>query len=336
MEEKKKINVKKKITNKTTHKRKVYKPIIFPWALEATITQQHMFWLPEEISLLSDLVQFENLPSNEKAVLMAIFRFFTQMDIEVAKIYTNYYLRVFNAPEIRMMLITFASMEAIHIMAYAFLLESLKIPDSEYESFLKFKEMNEKYEYLQKFKIKTKKDIAITIAMGSAFVEGMSLFSMFSILLYFTTSRPEGTCLHNAGQLVSLSMRDEACHCRYMIILYHEFIKENSSKLNIQELHEEITEKAKKIVEMEVEFIKLIFKEGSLTALSQEDVIKFVHYMADLRLKQLHIKPVYGVSKNPLSYMEENFFKEHANFFDTTPTNYAMSNHNFIDAFTDF
>jgi ribonucleoside-diphosphate reductase beta chain len=46
--------------------------------------------------------------------LTHIFRFFTQGDIDVAGAYVNNYLPVFPAPEVRMMLSSFAAREAIH------------------------------------------------------------------------------------------------------------------------------------------------------------------------------------------------------------------------------
>ena len=312
---------------KTTDKRSVYKPIQFNWALDACDAQHKMHWLPYEIDLLSDLNEFNQvLNAHEKGVITNILRFFTQADLEVGRAYIDYYLKIFKCPEIRMMLTSFASMETIHVLAYSYLITSLRFPDSEYKAFLQYEEMTAKYDYMQSFDPNDPFSIALTLAVFSGFIEGMTLFSSFAILMYFPVRRAQvsKSALHGVGQIVSFSIRDESLHCISVIRLFHEYVKENKNTIDIKKLHDEIYSHCRQLVEYEFAFIDLVFAEGELEGLSVKDLKNYIYYLADLRLKQLGLKPIFGFEKNPLEWTNTFLFpQELANFFELTPTNYT-------------
>ena len=313
--------------SKTTDSRKVYKPIQFPWAIDACETQHKMHWLPYEIDLMSDLNEFNSqLSDKERNTIIQILRFFTQADLEVGRAYIDYYLRIFKCPEIRMMLAAFASMETIHVLAYSYLITALRLPDSEYSVFLQYKEMTAKYDYMASFNVDDPQSVALTLALVSGFIEGMCLFSSFAILMYFSTLRGQfkKSCLHGVGQIVSFSIRDETLHCLSVIKLFHTYVEENKNILDIPKLHEAIYENCRILVNHEFAFIDLALKPGDLEFLDPEDLKSYIKYLADLRLKQLGLQPIFGIDKNPLEWTGAFLFpKEIANFFETTPTSYT-------------
>ena len=61
-----------------------------------------------------------------------------------------------------MMMTAFAAMETVHIAAYSHLLDTIGMPESEYSAFMKYKEMKDKYDYMQNFNVNSKEDIAKT------------------------------------------------------------------------------------------------------------------------------------------------------------------------------
>ena len=312
---------------KTTDKRLTYKPMQFEWAFEAFEIQNKMHWIPTEIDLLADLHEFNYvLNDKEKHIITQILRFFTQSDMEVARSYVDYYLPIFKCPEIRMMLMSFANMEGNHMHSYAYLNTSLRLPDSEYSEFMKYKEMTDKYDYMQSFDPNNPFEIALTLAVVSGFIEGMTLFSSFAILMYFSVVRGQfsRSCLHGIGQIISFSIRDETLHCFSIIKLFHQFVKENIAHIDYGQLVNKIYEHADRVLKLELAFIDLIFKEGELDYVPIDDFKKYITYLADLRLTQLGLKTQYGYDSNPLPWTETFlYFKELANFFETTPTAYA-------------
>ena len=106
--------------------REYYKPFSYSWAFENYKKQQQMHWLPDEVPLQDDIRDYnEKLSEDERLLLDNIFRFFTQADVDVCGGYAHHYLPTFKQPEVRMMLVSFAAMEAVHQEAYSLLLETL-------------------------------------------------------------------------------------------------------------------------------------------------------------------------------------------------------------------
>ena len=140
----------------------VYKPFRYPWCYDAWLTQQRIHWLPEEVPLGDDVRDWQkNLTVEEKNLLTHIFRFFTQADVEVNNCYLRHYTTVFKPTEVLMMMTAFAAMETVHIAAYSHLLDTIGMPETEYSAFLQYKEMKDKYDYMQGFDVKSKHNIAI-------------------------------------------------------------------------------------------------------------------------------------------------------------------------------
>ena len=142
-----------------------YKPFRYPWAIEYWRRQQQIHWMPEEIPLGEDCKDWNNrITDAERNLLTQVFRFFTQADVEVQDNYMERYARVFRPTEIKMMLAAFANMETVHIAAYALLLETLGMPDSEFTAFMDYAAMRDKHDYLQGFGVETDADTLRTLA----------------------------------------------------------------------------------------------------------------------------------------------------------------------------
>lgn len=300
----------------------VYKPFRYPWAYEAWLKQQQVHWLPEEVPLADDVKQWQtSLSMAERNLLTQIFRFFTQADIEVNNCYHRHYLAVFEPTEVVMMLTSFANMETIHIAAYSHLLDTIGMPETEYSAFLKYKQMKDKFDYMQTFSVDNPYEIAKTLAAFSAFTEGLQLFASFAILMNF----PRFGKMKGMGQIVSWSVRDETLHCQSVIKLFKTFVHENPG-LWTAELQAELQSICETIVEHEDAFIDLAFELGGIEGLTGEEVKAYIRHIADRRMEQLGLPPLYGISKNPLPWMDEMMNGvEHANFFEARATEYSKA-----------
>jgi ribonucleoside-diphosphate reductase beta chain len=304
-----------------TRTRDYYKPFDYPWAFKFYKEQKKMEWHPEEVPLTDDIKDYNNFDSYNKRLITQIFRFFTQADVDVASGYCNHYLPTFKAPEVRMMMSAFASMEATHIEAYSLLIETLGLSDDEYKKFAQYKEMADKHEYLENFNMGTKEDIAKTLAVFSGFTEGVQLFSSFVILLNF----PRHGKMKNMGQIVSWSVRDENLHVEGMTQLFRVFIEENPSLWN-DTLKSQLYTIAEKIVMLEDAFIDLCFEDGELENLTAEEVKAYIRYIAGRRLNQLGLKNIFRIDSNPLPWVDAMINAvEHTNFFENRPTEYAKA-----------
>jgi ribonucleoside-diphosphate reductase beta chain len=299
-----------------------YKPFRYPWAYEAWLMQQRMHWLPEEVNMSDDIKDWKyNLSESEKHLLTQIFRFFTQADIEVNNCYMKNYSRVFQPVEINMMLSAFSNIETIHIDGYSKLVETIGMPETEYQAFLHYKAMKDKYDYMQTFDVDSKEGIAMTLAVFGAFTEGLQLFASFAILLNF----PRFNKMKGMGQIVTWSVRDETLHTQSIIKLFKTFVHENS-EVWTDKLVKNLYEACTNIVDFEDAFIDLAFELGDIEGLTADDVKRYIRYIADRRLVQIGLNPLYRINKNPLTWLDELLNGiEHANFFENRVTEYAKA-----------
>ncbi len=298
-----------------------YKPFRYPWAFDYWKRQQQVHWMPEEVPLGDDCKDWANkLSDAERNLLTQIFRFFTQSDVEVNDNYMERYGRVFKPTEVKMMMSAFSNIETIHIAAYALLLETIGMPETEFSSFLEYEEMAAKHDYMQRFSVDTEPDIARTLAMFGAFTEGLQLFASFAMLLNF----PRHNKMKGMGQIVSWSVRDESLHCEAMIKLYHTFAKETGCVT--PPVRDDIVDCAKTVVGLEDKFIDLAFEMGDVEGMRADDIKTYIRYIADWRLSQLDLPKIYGVEKHPLPWLTEILNGvEHANFFETRATEYSKA-----------
>ena len=298
-----------------------YKPFRYPWAYDYWKKQQQIHWMPEEVPLGDDCKDWANkLDDSERNLLTQIFRFFTQADVEVNDNYMERYARVFKPTEIKMMMAAFSNMETIHIAAYALLLETIGMPDTEFSAFLDYEEMANKHQYMQEFKIDTHADIARTLAMFGAFTEGLQLFASFAMLLNF----PRHNKMKGMGQIVTWSVRDESLHCDGMIKLFHTFTRETDCLTPA--VRDDIIDCAKTVVALEDNFIDLAFEMGSVEGMDPDDIKQYIRFIADWRLSQLELPKIYNLSDHPLPWLTEILNGvEHANFFEARATEYSKA-----------
>jgi len=300
----------------------VYKPFLYPWAYDAWLTQQRIHWLPEEVPLAEDVKDWhKTLTVGEKNLLTQIFRFFVQADVEVNNCYMKHYSQVFKPTEVQMMLSAFSNMETIHIAAYSHLLDTIGMPEVEYEAFLKYSEMKDKYDYMQEWGVETKTDIAKTLAVFGGFTEGLQLFASFAILMNF----PRFNKMKGMGQIVTWSARDETLHTNSIVRLFNTFVNENP-EIWTEETKKDLYKACETVVTHEDAFIDLAFEMGGVEGLESSEVKDYIRFIGNRRLTQLNLNPIYDIEKNPLPWMDEMLNGiEHTNFFENRATEYSKA-----------
>jgi ribonucleoside-diphosphate reductase beta chain len=306
----------------------------YPWAYQAWKRQQQIHWMGEEVPLGEDIKDWQSnnkLSTSERNLLTQIFRFFTQSDVEVSDNYFKRYIPIFQPLEIQMMMAAFTNMETVHIDAYALLLKTLGMPNTEFAAFRDYASMRAKADYMHSFGTKTCADVARTLAMFGAFTEGMSLFASFAMLMNF----PRYNKMKGMGQIVSWSVRDESLHCESIIRLYHEWASETGAVTKA--VADDITDVAKTMVGLEDKFIELAFELGQVQGMTAKDIQSYIRYIADWRLTQLKLVPIYGyftgtageykqTMEHPLPWLSAMLNGvEHANFFEARSTEYSKA-----------
>jgi ribonucleoside-diphosphate reductase beta chain len=213
--------------SKLTEPRIVYKPFEYQEAADYWLKQQQAHWLHTEVPMMSDLTDWNsNLNVTEKNIIGSILKGFAQTETVVNDYWSGLVTKWFRKPEIIMMATTFGAFETIHAEAYSLLNETLGLEN--FSEFMEDEATMAKIEALtavrDSFDTETNlHEIAKSLAVFSAFTEGVNLFSSFAVLLSFKMRNK----LKGVGQIVEWSIRDESLHSEAGCWLFRTLVSEN-------------------------------------------------------------------------------------------------------------
>lgn len=262
-----------------------FKPFDYPHFYETWIKAQAAHWSPFEVQMGQDIDDWKTrLTESEKSVVGNILKGFTAMETHVEDYWASRVGRFFKKIEIQMVAHTFASFESIHAVGYAYLNDSLGLDD--YKAFVNDPATYARIERMVNTKGKSKPDIAKSLAVFSAFVEGVSLFSSFAVLLSFSRRN----LLKNVGQIIAWSVLDEQLHSQTGIELFNIFRNEYP-EIWTDEVKKEIYEAARLTIKQEDDFIDKVFELGDIEGITKHDLKQFMRYRANDRLKAMGLKP---------------------------------------------
>jgi ribonucleoside-diphosphate reductase beta chain len=264
--------------------RLVYAPFEYQQAYDYWEKQQMSHWLHNEISMASDITDWKTkLTEAEKNVIGGVLKGFVQAEIIIEDYWSNKIANYFKIPEVQIMANTFASFETIHAVSYAYLNDSLNLND--FAAFLHEPAAKAKIDRLIEVKGKSKKDIARSLAIFSAFNEGINLFSSFAILMNFSRFNK----MKGVGQIISFSIRDESLHSEAGCWLFRTFINEYP-EIWTDELKKDIYDAARITVQLEDDFIDSIFKFGEIEGITKEQLKNYIRFRANTKLQDIGLK----------------------------------------------
>lgn len=311
-------------------RRDFYKPFEYQEAFDFYLDQQRSHWLADEVPLASDLNDWkQKLTESEKNLIGNILKSFAQTEVHVNDYWSSKVSQWFPKPEIVAMTSTFGSFEAIHAQAYARLNEELGLDD--FKAFLEDEAALSKIERLQDTPMDTLNERAQSLAIFSAFTEGVNLFSSFAVLMSFQLRN----LMKGTGQIVEWSVRDESLHSKAGCWLFRTMLSE-MPELDTPELRNKVTEACHLSVKLEFDFIDKAFEMGEVEGLKRDQLQNFIKARANEKMIELGYQAVYNdIDPNLLKQME--WFghltsgKTHQDFFAGRVTDYAKSTGDWSD-----
>lgn len=302
--------------------RPTYAPFEYEQAYKYWELQQQSHWLHTEIAMASDINDWKmNLTDGERNVIGQILKGFTQSEVFIQEYWSQMVSKWFKKPEIQMMAATFSAFESIHAVSYAYLNQSLGLED--FSAFLHEPTAKAKIDRLITTKGKSKHDIALSLAIFSAFNEGVNLFSSFAVLLSFSRFNK----MKGLGQIIAFSIKDESLHSEAGCWLFRTLIAEDPDMLT-DDLKKAIYQAARDTITLEDDFIDKAFELGPIEGLNPEDLKAFIRHRANTKLNDLGLKKNWtNVNKEALHRME--WFDilsagvSHADFFASRVTDYS-------------
>ncbi|MEA1918260.1 MAG: ribonucleotide-diphosphate reductase subunit beta [Campylobacterota bacterium] len=305
--------------------------IKYQWAYNLWEVMLNNTWFPKEVDMTRDVNDYKNLTVTEKqAYDKALSQLIFMDSLQTNNLIDNVNPYV-TSPEINLILVRQSFEEALHSQSYAVMVDSISTNSEEiYELWrrdMMLKHKNDAiaavYDQLSENPTETN---FVKACFANQILEGIYFYSGFA---YIYTLARSGKMLGSA-QMIRFIQRDEVTH----LVLFQNLIntlKRERPDLFTKELEEDVYDMFKKAVDLEVQWGQYI-TQGQILGLTNDIVKQYIQFLADDRLRNVGMKPIYNVD-NPIKWVDDfaKFNDQKTNFFEGTVTNYSKGSLSFDD-----
>jgi ribonucleoside-diphosphate reductase beta chain len=304
-----------------------YKPFEYPeYYTEGWLKQAQAFWLHTEIPMSGDVKDWnEKLTDSEKNLVGNILLGFAQTECAVSDYWTQKVVGWFPKHEIQQMAMMFGSQETIHAVAYSYLNETLGLEN--FEAFLQDEATMERFDNLVSYEGTDKIGIAKSLAIFSAFAEGVSLYSAFAVLYSFQLRN----LLKGIGQQMKWSVRDESLHSKMGCQLFKHMCQEDPKLL--EDCKKDVIDAAEAMLKAEEKYIDKMFEQGDIENLKADDLKQFIRKRLNEKINELgytNIREYFEYDAEGASKLDWFYHltggHTHTDFFAVRPTDYSKAN----------
>lgn len=302
------------------------KPNKYPWADEFSDTMHDGFWTVREFSFSSDVQDFKvALNDAEREIIIKTLSAIGQIEIAVKKFWAKLGDNLPH-PSISDLGFVLANTEVIHNRAYEKLISVLGLEDV-FEENLKLDIINGRVNYLQKYNHKyykdSKKQYVYAIILFSLFIENVSLFSQFYIILWFGRFR---NVLKDTTQQVNYTKNEELIHAKVGIKIINT-IKAECPELFDDELENRILHEAGEAFKAESKIIDWIVGEFKDQRISGDVLKEYIKSRINDSLADIGYKKIFEIDKNlarDFEWMDEEVLGNNStDFFHQRPVDYS-------------
>ncbi len=306
-------------------KRVNIKPVEYPELLEYVDAIRHSYWIHTEFNFTSDIQDFKvHVTAAERNAIKNAMLAIAQIEVNVKTFWGDVYKKL-PKPEIGSVGYTFAESEVRHQDAYAHLLEILGL-NAEFQNIKNIPVIMDRIDYLDKSIRNSRSDddreYAQSVLLFSLFIEHVSLFSQFLIIMSFNKHKNIFKGISNAVEATS---KEEQIHGLFGIDLIKIIQKENPEWFD--ERHGQfVTESCRQAYEAEEKIVDWIFEAGELDFLPKAVVKEFIKNRFNNSLASIGLPRIFSIDDQLLKETEwfddEIIGTKHGDFFVKRSINY--------------
>ena len=254
------------------------------------------FWLPEEISVSKDLKIWNQLGEAEKNLYKKVLGGLTLLDTKQANNGIPSMMSLTDNLQRKAVLSFMGTMEEIHAKSYSSIFTTLlSIPEiDEIFNWIETEPtLQRKAELVLAQYENTNDNEGLYLSMAtSVYLESFLFYSGFYYPLYLAGQGK----MTASGEIISLILRDESLHGKYIGLLAQEIFATFSDDKKI-ELKKKVISILELLMQNEINYTNTIYKNTGL----EQDVIDFLKYNANRALENLGYEKIYPeVSINPI------------------------------------
>ncbi|TYB78692.1 ribonucleotide-diphosphate reductase subunit beta [Bizionia myxarmorum] len=316
----------KKRKSNIFEKRINLKPYEYPELYEYVPAIRHSYWIHTEFNFTSDVQDFKTLLSGpEQTAIKNTMLAISQIEVAVKNFWGELYHRM-PKPEIGSVGATFAESEVRHHDAYSHLLEVLGL-NEEFKNLKKKPVIMKRVQYLEtalkNAKSDDNKEYSESVLLFSLFIEHVSLFSQFLIIMAFNKHK---NMLKGISNVVEATSKEEQIHGDFGIDLIKIIKAENPDWFD-EEYEIRIQDMCREAFESESKIIDWIFEDGELDFLPKNLINEFIKHRFNNSLESIGIGKIFEIDKNLLAgtewFDDEIIGTKHGDFFVKRSINYS-------------
>jgi ribonucleoside-diphosphate reductase beta chain len=267
-------------------------PYEYPQLLDYKDAIRHSYWIDTEYNFTTDIDDFKIKISNEeREVIKRTMLAIAQIEVNVKTFWADMYKRM-PITEIGDVGMTFAESEVRHKDAYAKLLRILGL-EEEFKTVIEIPAIKGRLKYLKKYldgsRSRDDKMYTKSVLLFSLFIEHVSLFSQFLIMMSFNK---EKNLFKGISNVVEATSKEEDIHGNFGIEIIN-IIKEENPEWFDEEFEELVYSACKKAYIAECEILDWIFEKGELEFLSLETIKQFIQNRFNNSLMKIGMSPIF-------------------------------------------
>ncbi len=319
-------NERKKLRERDIFRKRVnLKPYEYPELYEYVDAVRHSYWIHTEFKFTSDVQDFHvNVNDVERNAIKNAMLAIAQIEVAVKSFWGDVYKKM-PKPEIGAVGSTFAESEVRHADAYAHLLEILGL-NNEFRRINEIPVLKERVSYLDKMislsRTDENKQYAQSILLFSLFIEHVSLFSQFLIMMSFNKHRDLFKGISNAVEATS---KEEQIHGLFGIDLIN-IIKDEHPEWFDEEMKRKIVEACEEAYVAESRVVDWIYEAGELDFLPSGNVKEFIKHRFNNSLAAIGMARHFEINEAVLAetdwFDNEVIATKHTDFFNKRSINY--------------
>ena len=278
-------------------------PYEYPQLLEYKDSIRHSYWIDTEFNFTEDIQDFKvTINPKERDVIKKTMLAIAQIEVNVKTFWADMYKRM-PITEVGDVGMTFAESEVRHKDAYARLLRILGL-EKEFETVVDVPAIAGRLKYLKKYldgtRSKDNKMYTKSVLLFSLFIEHVSLFSQFLIMMSFNK---EKNVFKGISNVVEATSKEEDIHGNFGAELINIIKKENPEWFD-EEFEELIYSACRKAYRAECGILDWIFEQGELSFLPQNTIQHFIKNRFNNSLEKIGMKPIFQVDLKLLESTE--------------------------------
>ncbi len=307
-------------------RRMTLKPYEYPELYEYVPAIRHSYWIHTEFNFTSDIQDFKtHLSEIEKNAIKNAMLAISQIEVAVKSFWGDIYHKI-PKPEIGAVGSTFAESEVRHTDAYSHLLEILGL-NAEFKNLKKNPVIMKRVRYLDAALISSKsdndKEYTESILLFSLFIEHVSLFSQFLIIMAFNKHK---NMLKGISNVVEATSKEEQIHGDFGIDLIKIIKQENPQWFDVK-YDFKVQNLCKTAFEAESAIIDWIFEKGELDFLPKNQIKEFIKDRFNRSLESIGVNKVFETEQSLLNetewFNDEIIGTKHVDFFVKRSINYS-------------